>query len=364
MPDTPTQQYLPYLSEKSKQRLIEMTHLARSYLDQPTIANEPLPPNIRAKEFRKIYSIVGGRLNIKKIRRDFINYFGEQCIEILELQIDIKNEDEDWLDKIFSPLQKLLPVKRIAFEIFAKNYVSFRAEHTHSKGYIHDGLTHRAWRCQNPAAEHFGKPMITNVYTSNCFQKNDSLIFKCSCGYTFRVRSSKWDRRSEPVIEKVCEYGPAFLDLARKLYREGIGVCAIARQLHAHKDTISRLLRSDYKIYSGETHPDVYRAIAVAKRIRKARKLALRAVHPEFETYDKELTQEILKAASFIFTQYPPAQITIRRLLEASKIEIDALVENPYFPRTLSAILAAAETYATFSKRQRQQAKKIRCSDS
>ncbi len=126
-------------------------------------------------------------------------------------------------------------------------------------------------------------------------------------------------------------------------------------ELNAHKDTISRLLRSDYKIFNGETHPGVYEAIAVSKRIRKAKKLALRAVHPDYGARDKELTQEILETASFILAQIPPVQITIRRLLEVSKIEIDALVANPYFPRTLSAILTAAESYQAFSKRQRQQ---------
>lgn len=352
---TSTRTYLPYLSESSKQRLIEVARLAREYLDESTRADNTPLPHIRLNGFRELYSIVGGRLNVKKIRKDFISYFGEQCIDILELQIDTENQDADWLDKIFGTRQKLLPSKRIAFEIFSKNYVLPRAKHMRSKGYIHDVLTRRAWRCQNPAAEHFGKRVITNVYPSNCFQKNDSLIFKCSCGYVFRVRSSRWDHHSEPLIEKVCEYGPAFLEQVRKLYGEGIGVCAIGRKLNAHKDTISRLLRSDYKIFNGETHPGVYEAIAVSKRIRKAKKLALRAVHPDYGARDKELTQEILETASFILAQIPPVQITIRRLLEVSKIEIDALVANPYFPRTLSAILTAADSYQAFSKRQRQQ---------
>lgn len=356
LPSTSTRAYLPYLSETSKQRLIEMSQLAKEYLEERIFPNDTLLSKIRLNEFRKLYSIVGGRLNIKKIRGDFISFFGEQAIEILELQIDVEHQTADWLDKIFGSHQKLLPNKRIAFEIFSKSYVLPRAKYMRSKGYINDGLKHRVWRCQNPAAEHFGQKVITNVYASNCFNENDSIIFKCSCGYVFRVQSSKWDRRGEPRIHKVCEYGSVFIEQVRKLYQEGIGVCAIARKFNAHKDTISSLLRSDYKILNGETHPDVYEAIAVAKRIRKARKLALRAVSSDYETQDKKLAREIWVAASFISTQYPSVQITIRRLLEVSKIEIDALVAHPHFPRTLSAILNAVEPYTTFSKRQRQQA--------
>lgn len=355
LPSTSTRKYLPYLSETSKQRLIEMAQLAKEYLDERTFADDTLLSKIRFNEFRKLYSIVGGRLDIKKLRRDFISFFGEQSIEILELQINVEHQDADWLEKIFGSRQKLIPNKRIAFEIFSKSYVLPRAKYMRSKGYIHDGLTHHLWRCQNPAAEHFGKNVIKNVYVSNQFKKNDSIIFKCSCGYVFQVKSSKWNRRDEPHINKVCEYGPVFIEQVRKLYQEGIGVCAIARKFNAHKDTISRLLRSDYKIYNGETHPDVYEAVAVSKRIRKARKLALRAVNPDHEAEDKELAREIWATASLISTQYPPVQITIRRLLEFSKIEIDALVAHPHFPRTLSAILNAVEPYTTFSKRQRQQ---------
>lgn len=355
LPSTSTREYLPYLSETSKQRLIEMSQLAKEYLDERVFANDTLLSKIRFNEFHKLYSIVGGRLDIKKLRRDFINFFGEQSIEILELQIDVEHQATDWLEKIFGSRQKLIPSKRIAFEIFSKTYVFPRAKYMRSRGYIHDGLTHRLWRCQNPAAEHFGKKVITNVYLSNCFKENDSIIFKCSCGYVFQVQSSKWNRRDEPHINSVCEYGSVFIEYVRELYKEGIGVCAIARKLDAHKDTISRMLRSDYKILNGETHPDVYEAVAVAKRIRKARKLALRAANPDYETEDKKLAREIWATATFISTQCPPVQITIRRLLEVSKIEIDALVANPHFPRTLSAILNAVEPYTTFSKRQRQQ---------
>ncbi|MEH6435069.1 TnsD family Tn7-like transposition protein [Massilia sp. DD77] len=355
LPITKTKKYLPYLSETSKQRLLEISELATAYLEKRTISNETLLPKSRLNEFRKLYSIIGGRLNIKKLRKEFINFFGEQAIEILELQIDLKYQSEDWLDKIFSSRQKLLPHKRIAFEIFSKNYVLPRTKYMRSIGYIHDGLTHRAWRCQNPAAEHFGQKVITNVYVSTSFKINDSIVFKCSCGFTFRVKSSKWNRREEPNIEEVCEYGAVFIQKVRKLYHEGMGICHIADKFNAHKDTISRLIRRDYKILDGKTNPDVYEAIAVAKRIRKARTLALKASFPSYEMQDKEMAERIWTAASSITMQIPSVKITARRLLEVSKIEIDALVANPHFPRALSAILNAVEPYTAFFKRQRQQ---------
>lgn len=354
-PYTPTKTYLPFLSETSKQRLFEMGRLAANYLYRETFTTKGRTINIIPREFREVYSLPGEKLDMTRTRRDFVEYFGEQCLEILGIPINAENSN-GWFNLAFVTLRTCIPIKRIAFEVFYTNYIRRRSKQVRSAGYINNILANRAWRCQNPAADHFGKKVIMNVNISACFSKNDSITFKCSCGYVFHVKSSTWDRRTDPIPKRIHEYGTLFVEMVRTLSKDGESISAISRKLNVNYDTIKRMISPDYRTTKFETRSEVLDAISISGRLRKARRLALTTSKPGYESRDRELAQQICQAARLLLAQQPPVQVSTKRILETSGIAVETLIDEPYYPRALSALKHVYETAPDFYIRRRNYA--------
>ncbi|AWL03035.1 hypothetical protein DIR46_00190 [Massilia oculi] len=76
--------YLPILTERTRQRLIEVSRLASQYLEQSIVYDLTVSRKLPPKAFRDLYEL-GQHLHTANIRRDYLNYFWEQSLEILEI---------------------------------------------------------------------------------------------------------------------------------------------------------------------------------------------------------------------------------------------------------------------------------------
>lgn len=348
---TPTKSYLPHIAEHSRQRLFEMGRLASFYLKNTSFSKKNIPSTAIPRGFREVYALTGNKLDMTRIRQDFVGYFGEQCLELLEIPVTCENT-QNWLNLTFMR-ETTIPIKRIAFEIFSTNCVAQRAKSVRSQGYIRNAVTNRLWRCPNPAADHFGQKVISDVRLSNNFKTNDSINFRCSCGFVFHVKSSTWDRRFDPVPKRIHEYGDQFVELVRTLHKDGESISAISRRIKVDHDTIKRMLNPEYRTRNRKPSPELIEAISIAGRLGKARRTAFAISRPEYEMRDKELAQRIYETASQLLNQVPPIQVSTKRLLDISQISIETLVDEPYYPRALSALKDAYEPAPDFYLRRR-----------
>lgn len=345
-PQVPTRPYLPYLSEKSKQRLMEMACLARKYLDGSVTYDKSRSRSSPPKGFREVYAI-GSILNMKNLRRDIIYHFGDQCLEILGIKLDVENKI-DWLRDLFN--QKWVPVKHIALELFYQDYVLPRSFQIRSKGYMEEMLKSKAWRCQNPAAPHFGQSVVTNVYPSQNFLESGYIMFKCSCGYTFQVQSRTWNCHSEPTIEKVYAFGDLFVAMVHKLSLDGVPNSYIARRFSVNDATIGKMLRPGYN----RPRPNnIFRdELKFAKRLGEIRRMAKRPVDLNIQALDIALAKKVTDAVSQILDERPLRQASAKHILEIVGISVDSLFSEPYHLKTLSAIQHGIETAESFRQRR------------
>jgi hypothetical protein len=345
-PQVQTRPYLPYLSEKSKQRLLEMACLARKYLDGSLTYDKSRSRSSPPREFRQVYSI-GRILNLKNLRRDLINYFGDQGLEILDIKLDVENK-MDWLRNLFD--RQWAPVKHIALELFYQGYVIPRSSQIRSRGYMEEIIRSRAWCCQNPAASHFGQEVVTNVYPAQDFLKNGHIMFKCSCGYRFQVQSRTWNCRSEPTVEKVYEFGDLFVAMVHRLSSDGVPNSYIARRFNVNEGTIGRMLRPGYN----QPRPNnIFRnELKFAKRLGEIRRMAKKSSNLDIQALDIALAKKVTDAVTQILDERPPKQASAKHILEIVGISADSLFSEPYYPKTLSAIQHGVETAEHFRQRR------------
>jgi hypothetical protein len=352
--NTDIRSYMPYLSEKSRQRLLEVARLARFYLDSSTGWKACPVKSAYPEGFREAYFRGGRNLNKHQMRRDFMDYFGEQCIDILGLRIDV-DDKKDWLQQVFNNHQRLSPLKRIAFQIFARDRVPPLAMRVRSKGYINQGASNKLWRCQNPAADHFGKAVVTEVSASNYFKKNDLINFSCSCGYIFQAKASTWDLRSEPNCLNVSKYGSVFVEMVRNLYRAGNRIGTIAQMLEVHRSTVRRMLESNYKNYRVHEDSGAHEASVLMKRLRTSKKIAFKSYRDDYRESDIELAMRVSTAAKLILEKNPPVRVSIKNMIEFAGIDINALFADPFYPQTFCALDSSAEPVNAFLRRVRRQ---------
>jgi hypothetical protein len=345
-PQVVTRPYLPYLSERSRQRLFEIASLARQYLDGSIIHDRTITRSSPPKAFRDLYAL-GRFLNTTNIRRDFIHFFGNQCLDILGIQLTQENKI-DWIRDIFS--SRWIPIKHVATQLFHHEFAIPRCALVRGKDHVQEKIKMRVWKCQNPAAPHFGQRVITNVHLTKDFERNGGVVFKCTCGYHFFIQSKSWNFYSEPTERKVFEFGDLFIKTVRELKLQGMRNIDIAKRLEVSDGVIRRMLEPGYD--SRLTRKYGIEDARFASRLQSTKKIAEKRRDFAAEPFDEELAKKIEETAGLLLMQAPPKRATANRILEVAEISVERLFSRPYCLAALSALQYHTETAAAFRQRE------------
>lgn len=340
-----TRHYLPFLSERSRQRLIEIGRLAKEYMEQSIAYDLNISRKAPPKAFRNLYGM-GKFLNTASIRKDYINYFGEQCLEILDIPLN-QNAHLDYIREIFS--RKWTPTKRVAVELFHREFVIPRSSYVRSRDFALEKISNRTWKCQNPAAPHFGQRVVSDVRLIKGFEKNGGIIFRCTCGYQFYIRSSKWNFRSEPVGARVFEFGDLFVETVRNLADQGVRNPDIARRLNTTSRIVKTMLDENYHLRLTRRYG--IKEASFASRLKNSLYVAQKRGLID-TTSDAAFTELINNAAKKLLAHSPPKRVTASDLLEMAGISATRLCSAPYCVAAISAVQSLTETASAFRARQ------------
>lgn len=342
-----TRPYLPHLSERSRQRLFEISCLARQYLDGSITHDRAITRKSPPRAFRHLYGL-GRFLNTTTIRKDFIDYFGDQCLEILGIPLTQDNKI-DWLRETFSA--RWIPIKHVAIQLFHQEFVIPRCARIRSRDYVKEKIKLRAWKCRNPAAPHFGERVITDVHLTKNFEKRGGIVFRCSCGYQFYARAEKWNLSSDPIEIKVFEFGDLFVKTVRALKSSGMKNTDIAKRLHVTDGVLRPMLEPNY-----ESRPTrrCIEAARLASRLLNASDVAKKRGNLANQLFDEELTKKIEEATRQLLMETPPKNATAKRIIDAAGISPESLFSAPYCLKAISAVQSHTETAEAFRRREAQ----------
>ena len=345
-PQLAARRYLPILTERTRQRLIEVSRLASQYLDQSIIYDLTVSRKSPPKAFRDLYEL-GQHLHTANIRRDYLNYFGEQSLEILEIPLN-PNAHLDYIRDIFN--RRWTTTKRLAMELFHQDFVIPRSAHVISRRYAQEKLINRTWKCQNPAAPHFGQRVITDVRLVKGFEKNRGIVFRCTCGYHFYIRSNTWNFRSEPTVKKVFEFGDIFIKTVRELASQGVRNSEIAKRLNISSNIVKNICDPSYDLRLTRRHG--IEEARIASRLKSTQYVAKKRGNLIDSSSDEAMAASIDEVAKKLLTQIPPMQATASRILELAGIDMLRLFNQPYCLAAISAVQRHTETASKFRIRQ------------
>ncbi|WP_322005171.1 TnsD family Tn7-like transposition protein [Paraburkholderia tropica] len=230
------------------------------------------------------------------------------------------------------------PMRRLLIEHFLESYLAG----------CHEGVQIGCgpWLCQNPAAEHFGRPTIER-YTILRHHKLGARAgrFLCSCGFEFTARLDAADARGQPIKMRVTQYGGTMTSKIQVLARNGYSPSKTARLLGVPLPAVKAILAggTDGRRSGDEETARRMRDSVGQHRVRKT--CTSYREHVDWSVVDDDLCQRVQAAEKEILSRRPPTRVTkvaIRRLVGDKRLA--SAGSSRHLPKTVGALSSAHES--------------------
>jgi len=182
-----------------------------------------------------------GRVHQRELLGQFSCFYGCDILETLDSTVHLK-DDHNWLTgivrkhrKAFHPIRHLLMLRFLGISV-AEFFQGDRSYKPFGAG---------PWLCLNAAAEHYLKPVITNLAISACCDTKKPVgTFSCSCGFIYCRTGPDQTEEDARRIGKIKAVGSVWQQKLKHLVEvEQLGLRETARRLQVDPRTINRYVQ-------------------------------------------------------------------------------------------------------------------------
>lgn len=183
------------------------------------------------------YANINGNVKQKKLLTDFVDYYGDNLLIILQSGINI-NSEHTWLTDIFRKKSKTThPIRHL----LVMRFLNISLEELFSDRLEYKPFGNGAWPCLNPAAEHFREMTIKNLKVRYGNDSKSPLgIFECSCGFCYMRNGPDTEESDRYKITKIINFGSAWENKLRELTENKLSLRETARILKADPATVKK----------------------------------------------------------------------------------------------------------------------------
>jgi Tn7-like transposition protein D/TniQ len=231
-------------SDRTKQQLQTLATDIWWLLNRNLAAHSPeyFQQQYRSLLIDREYANSNGRVRRVRLDRDFRLFYDREMLALLDSSL-AENGDVHWLfdlpckhRKSFHPIRHLLLIR----------FLTDSVDRFFSTKYQYQPFGKAAWICLNPAANHYRKPVITDLKISHCLENKRPLgVFSCECGMIYCRTGPDESEEDRYKIGKIIEFGELWQQRLRELVEEQkLGLRAIARELRVDARTVKRYVSS------------------------------------------------------------------------------------------------------------------------
>lgn len=210
------------------------------------VINNKLPSQ-ELNWFRKRYinlmitnslATVTGRVHQKRLLDNFLLFYGSEVLNAVNSMVSYTDEN-NWVSSIvrkhrksFHPIRHLLMMR----------FLQTSPEEFFQQNYEYKPFGDPPWLCLNAAADHYRKPVITNLsITLCCDTKKPVGTFSCACGMVYCRTGPDQNEEDKLRIGKIKAFGEVWEQKLKVLVEvEKLGLRETARQLHVDARTVVR----------------------------------------------------------------------------------------------------------------------------
>lgn len=185
------------------------------------------------------YSNYFGNINQLKLAEQFIKYYGQELLELVDSKVEVNNES-CWLKAITRKHRKAFhPIHHILLMNFLGANVDSLKELVGKK---YKPFGEPPYICLNSAADHYKKRVIDQVTVTLCTDTRRPVgTFKCECGFIYSRRGPDKKEEDQYCIGRVKNYGRVWQEtLKNLLYDKGLSFSQAARFLNCDVGTVKK----------------------------------------------------------------------------------------------------------------------------
>ncbi len=182
---------------------------------------------------------VNGRIRQGDLAGEFLKYYGEPFLEIVQSSFDPEDED-NWLQaivrkhrKTFHPIRHLLMIQ----------FLGLTLEELFEEKLEYKPFGNSPWPCLNPGANHYLMSVVKDLkirYDNK--EKSPIGTFKCSCGFTYTRKGPDTSEKDRYRKGRVKVFGAVWEERLKELLKKDLSLREIARRLKVDVKIIKKYM--------------------------------------------------------------------------------------------------------------------------
>lgn len=194
-------------NDKYQDKLLKLSKDAYYLLNQDftRVSKEDIHKRYKNLLYERDLASSSGRIRQRELHEEFIAFYGEEFLKLMESTIDIDDEF-NWLkvatrnrSRVVHPIRHLLLIN-----FLQKDISEFFEEVNHKYNPFGKG----PWLCLNKAADHYGKRVIEKLEITEDYKTRVPVgTFTCSCGFAYSRKGPDKTKEDKYKIGRVKCFG-------------------------------------------------------------------------------------------------------------------------------------------------------------
>lgn len=207
------------------------------------------------------FANVNGRVDQKKLIREFKAYYGEELLSVLQSNIREDNYN-NWLSQIVrKPRKSFHPIRHL----LVIEFLNMSIDEVFNGSIQNKPFGEGPWPCLNAASNHYLQPVIDNITITYDHKSKKTIgTFKCNCGFVYSRSGPDSNENDKYKFSRIKNFGEVWEGKLKELVAKKLSLREIARRLKADPKTIDKYAKKlnlerywKKKIKNGEIKKEV-----------------------------------------------------------------------------------------------------------
>ena len=190
-----------------------------------------------AKMMEMGFATVNGKVYRKRLIKEFINYYGEEFLDMVQSSVDVDN-DSNWLmDMIRKKNKTAHPIRHLLLSRFLGISLSDLFYKKMEYKPFGDG----PWPCLNAASDHYLKPVVYDLKVSySTDSKYPVGTFSCTCGFVYTRSGPDESEDARYRFGRIKRFGQLWEERLKELVDRKLSLRETARLLGVDPNTVKK----------------------------------------------------------------------------------------------------------------------------
>lgn len=206
--------------------------------------------NLNYRALLRQRNLIKGENMIRKSEfyRTFLKKFPNGFLEKYESSLNNKYGN-NWIDRITQKTKiHIHPFRHLLMIYFLDQDIESLLATVPDQGPFGTG----PWPCLNKFAEHFEQDVVNKLVIQRSRENKGPIgEFSCSCGFVYTMGAPGKKANDQKRIRSIKDYGESWRAQLKELYRSGLSIHKIAKQLEVYPNVIKHQLKDSEKSKDG-----------------------------------------------------------------------------------------------------------------